>query len=183
MKFLPFANFCGNFYIAILSDLTSTRRWIFLCEFVNKFFTWGRRNGGYIDIFRICAYQGWVCHVGVTMIRWSVFFLKILVRTRLIKLHGGKAKSYSLFKGSRNISIAILPRSGFNAMYHGRWWHSLDANRSRIGCPMCVLISWKSETSSLHSELSLAFRYSVSACTFRAPRRYSTDSGICLLRR
>ena len=46
----------------------------------------------------------------------------------------------------------------------------------------CVLpISWKTETSSFHSELFLAFRDSQSACTFRALGRCSADIAICLL--
>ena len=56
-----------------LSDSVSTRVWFFPCGFVKTFLIWGRRNGGSTDIFRSCAYQGWVCHMGITMIRWYIF--------------------------------------------------------------------------------------------------------------
>ena len=162
-------------------DPVSTRGWFLPCGFVNKFLIWGRKNGGCTDIFRSCAYQDWVCHVGVTMIRWSIFSCRIFLRTWLIKLSGGKAKLYSLSQGWRNASVAILPGFDLHAIYQGSWWQSLDANRCRAGCLMCVTISWKTKTSSFHSELSLAFRDSQSACTFRALGRYSTGIAFCLL--
>ena len=116
--------------------------------------------------------------------RWSIFSLRIFLRTRFIKLNGGKAKPCSLLpQGCRNASVAMLTRSGFHAIYRGNWWQSfLDANRSRVGCPICAAISWKTKTCSFHSEFSLAFRDSQSACTFRALERYSADITICLLR-
>ena len=40
---------------------------------------------------------------------------------------------------------------------------------------MCITISWKTEISSFHSELCLAFRDSHSACTFRVQGRYSGE--------
>ena len=93
------------------------------------------------------------------MIILSIFSSRVFLRTRLIKLNGGKAKPYSLSQGSRNASVAILPGSDFYAMYRGSWWYSLDANRSRVGCPMCVTISWKTEASLNLVSLALVIFY------------------------
>ena len=82
-----------------------------------------------------------IMHADVTMIRWSIFSLRILLRTCPVKLNGGIAKPYSLSQWYRN---AILPRSGFHAMYRGSWWHSLGINRSILNCP------WRFATPSLH---------------------------------
>ena len=133
----------------------------------------------YWQIFYLRQKKWWL---DVTMIRWSIFSLRILLRTRPIKLNGGKLKPYSLSQRCRNSSFAIMPGSGFHAMYRGSWWHSPDVNRSRAGCSMCVAISWKTEISSFHPELPLAFHDSHSPCTFRALERYSADSAICLLK-
>ena len=109
-----------TFYTANLSDPVSTRGWFLPSGFVNKFLMWGRRNGGRTDIFRSCACQGWICHVGgVTMIRWSIFSWRIFLRTWLVKLNGGKTKLYSLSQGWRNTSVAVLPESGFHSKYWG----------------------------------------------------------------
>ena len=81
----------------------------------------------------------------------------------------------------RNASVVILSKSGFHAMYRGSWWQSLDANRSRVGCPLCVATSCKTEASSFHSELLLVFPESQSLCIFRALRRYFADIIICLM--
>ena len=120
---------------------------------------------------------------GCHYIRWFIFSWRIFLKTRLNMLNGGKEKLYSPSQGWRNASVAMRPGSGFHAMSQGSWWQSLNANRSRFGCPICVTISWKTETSSFHSELPLAFLDSQSACTFRALGRYSADIAICLLRR
>ena len=135
------------------------------------------------DVFRSCSYQCWICHAGVTLIRWYIFSLRFFLRARLIKLNGGKAKPYSLPQGWRNASVAILPKSGFHAMYQGSWLQNLDANRSRVVCPTYVAISQKTGASRFHSELVSTFRDSQSACSFRALGRYSSEIAICLLRR
>ena len=51
--------------------------------------------------FRSCRYQGWGCHLGVTMIRWYIHSSRIFLRTRLIKLNGRNAKPYYLSQGCR----------------------------------------------------------------------------------
>ena len=71
-------------------DPVSTTGWFLPCGFVNKFLIWGRKNGGCTDIFRSCAYQDWVCHVGVTMIRWSIFSCRIFLKPDLSSWVGGK---------------------------------------------------------------------------------------------
>ena len=82
------------------------------------------------------------------MIRWSIFSLRIFLRTRIIKLNGGEAKLYSQSQECRNASVVILSKSGFHAMYRGSWWQRLDVNRSRVGSVLCVTVSCKTEASS-----------------------------------
>ena len=167
--------FPETFYTADLSDLFSTRRWFLPCGFVKKFLIRGRRNVGCTDIFRSCAYHGWACRVGVTMIKWFIFSLRIFLRTLLIKLDRRKAKLYSLSQGCRNTTLAILPRSDFHAMYRESW--SLDANKLRV--VPCILQSL-GKLKHLFSKLNCPW---LCPDTFRAPGRYSADISICLLRR
>ena len=122
-----------------------------------SFFVVNFLNSGCTDIFRSCAYQGWVCHVRVTMIRWLIFFFRIFLRTWLNRMKGGKAKLFSLSQGCCNTSIAILPGSGPCAMYRGSWWQSLDASRSRVGWS-CVLQSLE-KLKYLVSILSCVWRF------------------------
>ena len=63
--------FPGTFHTANLSDLVSTWGYFFPCGFVNTFFTWGRRDDGCIDIFRIV-------HTRVEFTMWVSLWLDVL---------------------------------------------------------------------------------------------------------
>ena len=133
------------------------------------------------DVFRRCVYKDWVWCTGVTMMRWSTFSWKVFLRIQLIKRNKGKAKPYFLSQRYKKASVAILPRSCYHAIYWGSWWRSLDTDLEPV--VPCVAISWKIKTFVFQFEWSLELRDSQSMWTFRAMRRYSADSVICLLRR
>ena len=65
--------------------------------------------------------------------------------------------------------VAMLFGSGFIATYRRTWWRSLDAKRSAVGYPECLIMLW----CSFQSEGSLEFRESQSAWTFNLCGKYS----------
>ena len=64
--------------------------------------------------------------------------------------------------------------SGCQIMYHGIWWHILDANRSTSTRLKACIIFWNIGSFNIHSfgEFFIYLR-ALSAMVFKAPGRYS----------
>ena len=117
--------FPETFHTANLSDLVSTRvlEDDFSPEDLLTYFLSEAEDMVAAQTFLEVVHT--ICHVGATIIRWSIFSSRIFLRNRLLKLKGGKPKPYSLSQGYRNASVTILLGSGFHAMYRGSSGQSL----------------------------------------------------------
>ena len=82
---------------------------IFSCRFVNKYLIWGRKIGGGTDILRNFAYQDWIWHVGVTMIRWPIFFWQSSLEHDLTSWMKEKRNRISRPKDARTHLVLYSP--------------------------------------------------------------------------
>ena len=134
-------------------------------------FPWGfnSRSGNgvnsswhFIDISNRRGYQGYVCHVGVTIIIYSTSSWRSFFRIWSIRLKEGKPYENILFQHCCIASVAMLFVSGFHTTYCGSWWHSLDEKRPTVEYPKSLIMLWKMLWCSFQSEGSLIFQDSQS---------------------